>query len=265
VRLLLCLPLCLLLAPGYPCDPLVRPENAEKKVAPSDVFGDPRVPDPRSAPVAFLEACLKHYDDNVHSYSLLFDKQERVEGKLRGLEVVKVYYRDRPLSVYFHWLQTPDKLIRRALYVEGENKGLVRVDTPLGMQNFAPDSASAKQRSRYPINEFGLRQAMKRVYDTWLRAKAENTLHVEYHGQVAVPEVGGRTCYKLRRVRYARPEEEDGVFGLTLFIDCETLLQVGSIVLGTEGEKLGEYFFRDIHLNPEIPAWQFTSEAFKKD
>src|SRR5262249_4168499 len=127
-----------------------------------------------------------------------------------------------------------------------------------------PDGDAAKEQGRYFITQFGLRQAMERVVDGWKAARHERALHVEYLGQFEVPEAGGRKCYKLQRSKYARPEALDGVTGLTIYIDCETLLQVGSIVLNQKGEKLGEYYFRDIQINPQFPEWQFTPDALKK-
>ena len=64
------------------------------------------------------------------------------------------------------------------------------------------------------------------------------------------------------RDRYARPEN-DGVLELTVYVDKETLLQVGSTVKGEDGKLIGEYFFRDIHFNPDFKAEQFTREALK--
>src|SRR5258708_6755950 len=118
-RLLLCLPLCLLLAPNYPLAPLAAVESGTQEVG---ATSDKSLPDPASDPLGFLEACLKRYDQKVNSYSLVFRKQERIDGKLNPLEIVLVHYKDAPHSVYFHWEQPPNRLVRRALYVEGENK-----------------------------------------------------------------------------------------------------------------------------------------------
>ena len=43
--------------------------------------------------------------------------------------------------------------------------------------------------------------------------------------------------------------------------DKETWLQVGTVLRDTEGRLLGEYFFRDVRLNPDIPASQFKRGA----
>jgi hypothetical protein len=271
VRLLLALPLCLLLQPSYPDKPLAALDSATQVVPHGQEVVDKSLPSPSGDPVAFLQACLKRYDDRkLQTYSLIFQKQERIDGEQKPLEVVIVRYREHPHSVYFFWNQPPNRDVRSALYVEGENKGSdgksrVKVYTGIGIKlDKAPDGSEARRYSRYPMNTFGLRQAMQRVLDSWLEGKADNALHVEYLGQEMVQEVGGRACYKFQRTKYARPADDDGAMGLIIYIDCETLFQVGSIVFGRDDEKLGVYWFRDIELNPTYPASQFTPEILGK-
>ena len=55
--------------------------------------------------------------------------------------------------------------------------------------------------------------------------------------------------------------EEDGLNELTLYIDCENWLQVGSILRDPEGRLIAEYFFPDVEINPTFPENQFTRAA----
>ena len=273
MRLLLALPLCLLLQPSYPDTPLAALDSATQVVPRGQEFVDQSLPNPRTDPVAFLEACLKRYDDRkLQGYQLEFKKQERIDGKLQQEEVVIVRYREMPYSVYFFWSQPANRDVRSALYVEGENTGSdgksrIKVYTSFGIKlDKAPDGTEALRYSRYAMNTFGLRQTMQRVLDAWKSAKAENALHVEYLGQQVIQDLGGRKCYAFQRSAYARPEESDSSAGLIIYVDCETLFQVGSIVLGQGGEKdrLGVYWFRNIKLNPTLPPEQFTPAALGK-
>jgi hypothetical protein len=36
------------------------------------------------------------------------------------------------------------------------------------------------------------------------------------------------------------------------------------VARGPDGQIIGEYFFRDIRLNPDLPPDQFTREALKR-
>ena len=74
-------------------------------------------------------------------------------------------------------------------------------------------------------------------------------------------EVGDRLCWKLKRTGYKQPEDADGVTDLTLYVDTENWMQVGSTLKGADGRLLGEYFFRDLELNPDFKADTFTREA----
>ena len=77
-----------------------------------------------------------------------------------------------------------------------------------------------------------------------------------------IKEAGDRSCWILKRTGYRKPEE-DGIAQLTLYVDKESWLQVGSILKGSEGQLIGEYFFRDIQLNPQFKPDPFTPDALK--
>jgi Protein of unknown function (DUF1571) len=255
LRLLICLPICLPMAPTYPAPPVVDMLPAQRVEA-----SDPAI--------AFLEACLMYCDKTVHSYLVTFRKQEYIGGTLRPLEVIEVSFRDHPYSVLFRWHQG-QRLCSKALYVEGENKDKSgksqvlayspRLRTALPQD---PEGYFAKQTSRYPMTRFGFRKTMTHVLETWKNAAAENALHVQYLGLFKVPETGGLTCHKFHRTNYARPED-DGVTELIVYIDRATLLQVGSIVYGKDGQLLGEYYWRDLKLMT-FPDSQFEPGILEK-
>jgi hypothetical protein len=221
-----------------------------------------------SDPVAFLENCIRRYQREVKAYHCIMQKQERLAGKLQPKEVIEVYFRDQPHSVYLRWIEGARKA-ERIVYVAGENnnKMLVRPNGFLA-RKVAGDvverdvnGSDAKQSGRYPVNEFGIKNGTVRTLAGWQAAKKKGKLHIEHLPDQRVKEAGDRLCFKFRRT-YEEPEN-DGVLGLTLYIDKETWLQVGSVVKGEESKLIGEYFFRDIQLNPPIPATQFTRAALQ--
>jgi hypothetical protein len=95
-----------------------------------------------------------------------------------------------------------------------------------------------------------------------------------------VPEVGGRECYEVRRT-CAKPEvdpfaldeqpatdqktiDRDGFSEVTVLIDCERRLQVGTVIRRADGELVGEYYFRDVVLTTaEFPPDTFTAPALR--
>jgi Protein of unknown function (DUF1571) len=217
-------------------------------------------------PVAFLTECLARYDREVKGYRAIMQKQERIGGRLQPKEIINVCFKDKPHSVLLVWMEGARKA-ERALYVEGENNGkmLARPNGFIARKVAGDvverdvDGADARQSGRYPLNEYGIKKGTERTLAAWSAARDQRALHVEFLGEQRVREAGDRFCYKLRR-RNARPEN-DGVTELTIYVDKENLLQVGSILKGPGGKLIGEYFFRDIELNPAFSEGQFERGA----
>lgn len=214
-------------------------------------------------PVRFLEMTLEKYDKEVQSYTFTFRKQERIAGKLQEPETIKVYFREKPFSVFFDWTEGA-RLAKRCLYVEGENNGKLRVRPNLPfvdklIWNKDVEGTEAKRSGRYTINHFGLKLATERTVKSMRAAEKRGTLHVRYLGQFKVPELHDRLCYKFVRTPYD-PVEEEGLNELVLYIDHENWLQVGSILRDAQGEIIAEYYFRDLEINPTISEEIFAGK-----
>jgi hypothetical protein len=267
-RALFYLPLCcLVMAPGrLPSAPrtnetLERPAD-DGKPLPSEAQMKGLA---ETDPVAFLEACIRRYDREVKGYHCTLHKQERLEGKLQPSEVIDVDFREKPFSVLMGWREGA-RLAKKTLYVKGENNDKILVK-PAGLLAIAgvverdTNGEDARKGSRLPITNFGIEIGTIHTWESWKRALAQNALHVEYQGEMKVKEAGGRVCWKLHRTHFKTPEDVDGVTDLTIYVDKENWLQVGSTLKGAEGQLLGEYFFSDIELNPKFPVGTFTREA----
>lgn len=216
----------------------------------------------RESPLAFLEKSLERYDEEIKGYTLTFLKKERIGGTLQRAEKTEVRFRESPFSVHMRWIEGA-KLAAKVLYVEGENnnKMLARPIVPfVPVMTRDVDGPEAKNSGRYTIAEFGFKRSTQRTLRAMQKAKARDALHVRYEGIVAVPELGGQLCYKFVRNPY-EPPEEDALDELTLYFDCEHLLQVGSILRDRQKELLAEYFFYDIKFNPEFDAKQFRKDG----
>jgi hypothetical protein len=270
MRYPLFLALCLAVVPDVP--PSGRPAAAPIAVVKDDGTALPNEARlerlARTDPVAFLEACLRRYDREVKGYRATLQKRERLAGKVQDLEVIDVAFREKPFSVLFDWREGAGRA-QRTLYVQGQNEGklLVRPSRPLafrlvGVVARDPEGPDARAAGRYPLPGFGIKIGIQRILAAWQAARAKGELHVEYLGQRRVPEAGNRLCYVFRRCPYAKPEE-DGITDLTMFVDVESWLQVGTILKGDDG-LIGEYYFRDVRLNPDFPAKTFTRQALEK-
>src|SRR5262249_22353446 len=209
----------------------------------------------KTNPVAFLKYCLRRYDQTVQGYECTLKKQERIGDKLQPSETIAVKFREEPFSNILEWVKG-ERLAKKTLYVRGENDNMLLVK-PAGVLSLAgivkrdPEGDQAKKAGRYPLTEFGIKLGTVRTLAAWEAARQNKALHVEYCGEKKIPEAGDRVCYVLKRTRYEKPEEE-GVSELTLYIDKETWLLVGSTLKNAEGGLIGEYWFRDIKLNPDF-------------
>src|SRR5579875_4143741 len=268
-RALVCLPLCLLCTSDY-SSVAALPGGTFRDVADS---GNPLPSEAemerlaKSDPIAFLRECLRRYDREVQGYTATLRKQERIGGHLQRSEVIDVAFREKPFSVLLRWKEGA----RRAaavLYVKGENRDQLLV-RPAGILSVAgivardPRGEEAKSAGRYPLTEFGIKIGMQRALASWEQAKKDDALHIEFLGTKKVRKAGNRPCWILRRTRYAAPTPE-GVTESTLFFDKETWLQVGTLLKGEGGKVIGEYFFRDIKINPDLPDDTFSREALKR-
>jgi hypothetical protein len=270
-RLLLCLPLCLIVAPDCRLyTSFAEPPPKEVKddgAALPDEAGLVRLA--RTDPVGFLDACLRRYSRSVKGYECKLRKQERLEGNLQLPELMLVRFREEPFSVFLEW-EKGERLARRVLFVKGENNDKLLVK-PAGVLAVAgiverdPEGPDARKSGRYPLTEFGIRIGTLRTRESWAEARKEGSLKVEYLGEKRIKELDDRLCYVLKRTGY-RKAEADGFTETeaTLYFDKETWLQVGSVLKGDKGELLGEYLFRDIKLNPEFKPEDFKREGLKR-
>ena len=84
-------------------------------------------------------------------------------------------------------------------------------------------------------------------------------MHVEYLGIQTIKELNGRSCFVLRRT--SDQPEGDGYTEVTGMFDTENWMQIGAIAKKPDGSLMGEYYFRDVKVNPEFKPEQFTKAA----
>ncbi len=224
------------------------------------------LPDPDI--LTFLQMCIDRYQREVTGYRCILDKQERVGstpsggGRLLPPESVTAEFREHPFSVHMKWLRGAG-LAQEVLYVKGQNNGKMLVKLS-GIGLVWPkslDDPQVKQSGRYGIEEFGMLKGIARTLHDWKEARAEGKLNVKYEGVYQVAQVGNRSCYKIHRTGYPDPE---GIADVILYIDTERWLQVGSILRGEQRQLIGEYFFRDIEMNPSYPPSYFSRNLLNK-
>jgi hypothetical protein len=272
MRLLWCLPLCLVFACASVPEPSPEPAPEERADAtrpesparPADAAGMEKLA--RTNPIAFIEQSLNRYDREVRGYRVTLVKQEFLEGKLQPVERIESIFREKPFSVFMDW-KAGARRASKTLYVKGENDGNLLV-LPAGLLSFVgvrsrdPHGEDARRSSRYPITEFGIKIGTERALESWKVAKKRGDLQVVFGGEKRLPELEDRPCWEMKRIGYPKPEN-DGIIESTFYFDKENYLQIGSILKGENGKLIATYFFRDLKLNPEFSSTAFTREALQ--
>lgn len=273
--------ICLATVPVAPPSIALNRTNPEPELTECEKLPDANAFDQlaRTDALAMLNASMSRYRCQVRGYHCILLKQERVKGTLGPVEVIDVNFRDDPFAVVMKWVQGAG-LVKATLYAKGENNGKLKARTLIGIQDSDPTGFIARQTSRFSILDFGIYRGTLRTYAIWKRAHDRGHLNIEYLGKKPVPELNGRVCHWIRRtvdpvevdnfsleetetrspVRY--PQEAIGK--VTIMIDVETWLHLGSDIRHPDGSLIASYYFRDLKLNPKQDREEFMPDVLKK-
>lgn len=275
-RLLLFVPVAILCLAAVPAVPRVITDYAspipEGRAVAADEFSCLATTDA----VAALEASLAWGRREVRGYTCMLHKQETLNGRLGGVEIIRHAVRHEPFAVFMAWVQ--GGAAKATLYVRGENGGRMKVRTFVTL-DADPNGFLARSSSRYSIEDAGILNATLRTWRAWKALRDAGRLHVEYLGRQHVPELDNRECYVIRRrcdplevdnfrlseteVRDPAKHPKEAFAAVTIYLDCESRLQIGSKLDRADGTLHAAYYFRDLKLNPAFEAGQFTPAALQ--
>ena len=134
-------------------------------------------------------------------YTATLRKEERVEGKIAGVEVISLKNRESPRAFFLHWLDGPNKG-RRVLYNEavlGPGRIRVRERGLLGLAavTIDVDSALAKRGTNHLATEIGLASLVSMLVKDYAVAAPRGHIRRVNHGLVTVD---GQRGYRLESV-----------------------------------------------------------------
>ncbi len=221
-------------------------------------------------PEQFMRYCLDRYRAEIRDYTCVFEKCERIGGKLRKVEQIEVRYREQPTSVYMIWKKNADKA-RRVLFIDtpefvnGKGEKIAHIE-PAGAiaRLFVSDveipihGEQARRSSRRPIDQFGFRRALEKLLSDNARAAERGELEFHYSGN---GEIDGRPTWVFERILpYRGPNGPYPNARMVMHIDREWLLPTAVYTFADkEGKQLlGSYIYTQVRLNPRLP-----DEAFK--
>ena len=224
----------------------------------------------KTDPWRFAQYARRHCEERVHDYTCIFEKRERIGGKLRELEEIEVRYRREPTAVFMIWQRNADQA-KRVLYkdapeyVDKHGEKVAKVE-PAGAlirlvvsEIFMPIHGDrAKKSSRRAIDDFGFLNTF-RLLDRYNQLGSEaGVLSIFYDGEGVVD---GRPTYKI--VRHLPYEHEGGLWPdarMVMHIDQEWLLPTAVYSYADHAGTilLGSYVHTNVKLNPGL-----TDAAFE--
>jgi hypothetical protein len=149
-------------------------------------------------PVRFLEE-LSRRTESLDQYELTFYRQERsgvLRPKLGSLEEIHAKFRKEPFSVTFEWL-SPDADYYDSVYIEGQNNNKQVVRERHGMLGLPPQTRVVNVmdpvtfgKSKGPITEFGLAQAMRKTLASFRDPELRDVVTIHYEGLVDLDPMG---------------------------------------------------------------------------
>ena len=97
----------------------------------------------------------------ISDYTALMQKQENINGKLYGSQVMEVKVRHQPFSVYTKFRFPQELNGQQAIYVKGRNNDKliahgVGLQRKLGTQRLDPEGIIAMNGNKYPITDMGI-------------------------------------------------------------------------------------------------------------
>jgi hypothetical protein len=193
----------------------------------------------------------------VRDYECRSVSRERVNGTLLPECVMTMKARNRPYSVYLRCESPADDKGMEVCYVEGLNKGMMRVH-PAGIQGVAgfwsvdPHDPRAFEKNRHCITEAGIGHLLESTARYWEMERRLNKTLV----YITDEDIGGRSCTRIETIHPDRSAGSFYGYRCVLWLDKATRMPTGAETYdwprrgGPEGGDLLEsYRFLDLRCN----------------
>lgn len=208
-------------------EPVYRVSNAK-------VDGNAQVaPHPLETALAMARDGLRNIQENVHDYTSVMAKRERVDGELGDYEYIFTKVRNEktangrivvPFSIYMYFLKPESFKGREVIYVRGQNDDkMIAHETPnsvlskFGSIWLNPHGAMAMKGQRYPITEAGIETLIVRLIEKGTADLQRGECDVKFFQNA---KVQGRKCTMLQ-VLHPQQREYFEFHVARIFIDDE--------------------------------------------
>jgi len=206
-----------------------------------------------------LIALCKRACGEMKDYTAILYKQERLRGRLQGVEKIQLKFRDSPRGIYMKWLDGPWEG-REALYSEqalGPSKVRLRERGALGVLpvTLGVDGRLSGRGTNHKITETGLCHLIQMIEKDHIRAVAESDYQRINHGFV---ELGGRTVYKMESVLSEDPSDGYYCYRVVHYIDLARALDLRVEIYGWDNQLMEAFQYDQLKANQGLTDRDFS-------
>jgi Protein of unknown function (DUF1571) len=249
-------------------NPLPTPAGPEapQQLAPTTPVSTTVAPvaNPMDEPVRLIAEAQQAYA-NVHDYSCMLIKKEKI-GKQPPVEnVISMRVRTEPFGVNLRWLEPKALVGQEAVYVTGKNDGKMRVKSAgllgaVGFVSLDPNDARVQETSKHAITEAGIGNLLVLYAMGWENERKWNLTQVN----IADYEYNKRRCVRVETTHPTNPENKFWFYRNVVYFDKETKLPIRAECYqwpekdGKEPELVEVYSYVNMKLNVGLPEEVFN-------
>ena len=196
--------------------------------------------------------------DSIRCYTCIMYKQERIDGKLQGVEKILLKFRDKPLAIYLKWLDGPWKG-REVLYNSKMHKpgwARVRESGVLSvMAVTAPiDSDILRRGTNHLLSEVGFRYYLDRNEKEYLKIPGRIK-----HNRYGIKDLDGIKVYQFESILPREPGKFYAYRTMEWF-DFRNALPIKTEIFNFDNQLQESFHYTQIKVNPSLTDNDFNPD-----
>lgn len=197
----------------------------------------------------------------VHDYTAIFIKQERIANRLRKEDVIEMKFQ-KSFKIYLAWIESPDKGME-VIYKEGENDNKITAHLGGFLSNFVPTvnldirADLATRNNRHLITESGIGEFLKRYEADFKRGKEKQEMQVILHGEETI---FGRPAHQLEAILPKTEKSGYYCYRSIVWFDAKNKLPIKMEFYDFTDTLMERYTYKDLKINLQLTAYDFDPQ-----
>jgi len=203
-----------------------------------------------------LEMGLRKYD-TIKDYTCIMLKNERIGGKMQGVEKMDVKFRVKPAAIYSKWVDGPFKG-RECLYnaAVSPDKLRVRESGALGLLPVSVPLTSeiAKRGTNHLFTELGMGFLLDMILKDYKKGSVAGDLTRK---DVGLAQVEGTSVYVMESILKKNPSNNYYCHRIRHYLDYTNSLEIKAEMYDWDDQLFESYTYLKIALNPGLKDSDF--------